>query len=176
MMDESVLFREHWATASPVTFVASGGIPIYFVPQSTVAAICGIPDALGCHTATPAIYVANNEGSQTYAASHEVLETEIDPNVNLSYDGLLVEVCDPASAAFEMDGVWVADFVYPRWYNLGTSGPWDPVGVVPGPQRVAPGGYDSNYPPAARDPLARRRLIAGVITDGWPALARDDRP
>jgi hypothetical protein len=95
----------------------------------------------------------------TVTASHELLEMLVDPSINLtvivqpdSSGGLLYpyEVCDPCEAdehGYDIDGVTVADFVYPSWFE-----PFRPAGTrfdhqnkIQKPFQLLPGGYIGVY-------------------------------
>ena len=92
----------------------------------------------------------------TVTASHEVLETLADPDINRtvvlpsppgSLGGIWIfayEVCDAVEAdalAREIDGVWLSDFVTRKWFQLGSTGQMDAYGFVKRPLDLAPGGY-----------------------------------
>jgi hypothetical protein len=82
----------------------------------------------------PEVHVAVRDAKQvgwnwTMAASHDLLETLVNPSLNLSIfdsaDGqkgnlYLREICDPVSSprlAYDIDGVTVSNFVYPAWFE-----------------------------------------------------------
>lgn len=86
-------------------------------------------------------------------ASHELLEMLADPGVNLTAfnwgdaNGYLyaVEVCDPVGGLlYDIDGVKVADFVFPAWFRVfdpDNDGPYDHLGAVRAPFRLGFGGF-----------------------------------
>ncbi len=83
-------------------------------------------------------------------ASHEFIETIVDPDVNLwvqtGKDDIsdAFEACDPVQGNFYTKGlVQVSDFVYPQWFVAGGTegGKFDHLGVLKSPFQVAPGGY-----------------------------------
>jgi hypothetical protein len=79
-------------------------------------------------------------------ASHEVLESVVDPECNAwcsSGDRLVAfEVCDPVqSQSYSIDGVLVSNWVTANWFVSGAPGPWDRLGKLRGPRTIARGGY-----------------------------------
>lgn len=82
---------------------------------------------------------------------HEVLETMADPLTNKTWampDRRVAayEVADAVESddfAYQIDGVWVTDFVLPSYFSTG-AGPWDFGGHLHGPcPALTPGGYMS---------------------------------
>lgn len=89
-------------------------------------------------------------------ASHEALELAADPHLNsVTYlpDGngasgwlVAIEVCDPVEHQFyigSMHAIPLSNFVLPGWYIPGYSGQVDKMSMLPGPLRIAAGGYAS---------------------------------
>lgn len=86
-------------------------------------------------------------------ASHELLEMLADPGVNLTAfnwgdtNGYLyaVEVCDPVnSLSYTIDGVAVANFVFPSWFRVfdpDNDGPYDHLGASRAPFALVFGGF-----------------------------------
>lgn len=117
--------------------------------------------------------------SQT--ASHEVIETLVDPNCArcaLSWDGRLwaYEAADaPESEGYEVDGVLLSDFVLPPYFEpvrslAGLKLDW--MGLIKKPLEILPGGYGQWFDPQAgwqqvfaqeenSEPRAYRRDHAG---------------
>lgn len=99
--------------------------------------------------------------SWTEIASHEVLEMVCNPRVNeyVMQAALLwaKEVCDPVmGTTFVVDGVKIANFVYPEFFIEGADGPFDHARVLKEPFSLAPTGYASitkfvNGAPVRRD-------------------------
>jgi hypothetical protein len=94
---------------------------------------------LGFHTNIGApnavIYTGNSPYWQrSYIFAHEVLEMLVDPHLTRKWpDGSLVEVCDPVLYfIYAPNGVHIADFVTPRWFNF-RVGPWDYARLLKGP-------------------------------------------
>lgn len=94
--------------------------------------------ALGYHELTPAgeplakVFAKTDAEfglNWTITFSHEVLEMIVDPYINLTVldqdsntTGMLYayEVCDATQAdqfGYQINGVWVSDFVYPAWFD-----------------------------------------------------------
>lgn len=87
--------------------------------------------------------------------SHEILEMLGD---FFCTDGVQVdasrwfarEMCDPCEAdalGYDIDvfgtKVTVSDFITPEWFKPGSDGPWSFKNNLPGPLKLAPGGYCS---------------------------------
>jgi hypothetical protein len=91
----------------------------------------------------------------TVTVSHELLEMLVDPAINLAVfqqpgttGGKLYscEICDPCEAdqyGYEIDGVTVADFVYPAWFQpfRPPGSRFDHLNKIQKPFEVLPGGY-----------------------------------
>ena len=57
---------------------------------------------------------------------HEVIETLVDPKVNRTKHGMLVEVCDPVEDyLYVVNGVQLTDFTFPSYWNKRSYGPYD---------------------------------------------------
>lgn len=121
----------------------------------------------GFHELTPdclplaAIAVAPESEARdwVHAASHELMEMLVDPDINLiamehpEGRGRLIarEICDPTAAyedGFELGGRWVANFVLPAWFRPegdGEPGQVDHRGLLSRPFEVRPGGYAAAF-------------------------------
>lgn len=79
--------------------------------------------------------------------SHEVLELAGDPSCSFwasaGRRAYCLEVCDPVEApTYEVQGVAVSNFVLPAWFDpQAETGPFDRLGLLPGPFSILPGGY-----------------------------------
>jgi hypothetical protein len=137
--------RKHWRVA-PISF-GPGGIPIYVDSSRQIANDCG-PGIDGCHgpgaDGKPAIWIADNwYDTETRTLSHEIIETAVDPNGQATVASYVAEPCDEVDAnSYQQDGVMLSDFVYPRWFMHGSSGPWDFMGTVRHALRLGGYGYD----------------------------------
>lgn len=106
----------------------------------------GLPGAFllyqGVHTPAQMGYVNYNitkNYSTSGTLSHEILEILTNPNV----DPGGFEVCDPVqNNHYMINGVEVANFVYPNYYMPGSAGPWDYNGLVKSPLLPIPGGVN----------------------------------
>ncbi|MDQ6721525.1 MAG: hypothetical protein M3003_12130 [Candidatus Dormibacteraeota bacterium] len=131
-------FGPAWGLDAQVTFVATGEEP---APGSWWLVILDNSDqagALGYHDLTKEglplgkVFAATDLAYRhkwTHTLSHELLEILADPDINLtvfvqadSSHGVLYsrEVCDACQAeayGYEIDGVFVSDFVYPAWFE-----------------------------------------------------------
>jgi hypothetical protein len=123
------------------------------------------PGALGYHgVATGGIPygVALAKTVQDYNASlsvtitHELFEMAVDPFVNDAvkvsryyYPFFMQETADPVEAErnayFRQTStglsVLISDFVLPKWFRAGSSGPWDFTRHTTAPLQILPGGY-----------------------------------
>jgi hypothetical protein len=102
----------------------------------------------------------------TIDASHEIIEMLVDPYGNRLQSSTaievangsikdiagkfeyLVEACDPCEAndhAYQIDGIWVSDFLTPHFYELDpTPGVrYSFTGAITAPRQILPGGYIS---------------------------------
>jgi hypothetical protein len=115
------------------------------------------------HEGYPVTYVFAKDdieqyGEYTSTLSHELLEMLADPGANLYADGFVriahggkrkamipYEVCDAVEEQlYLIDGVHVADFVLPEWFepeHPGRALTMDFLGVIRRPFELAPGGY-----------------------------------
>jgi len=82
--------------------------------------------------------------------SHELLEMLADPGINLLANGpgdieYCYEVCDACEAdqfGYQIDGVWVSDFVLPAWFeSFQKHGPFDHMNHITKPFQLLTGGY-----------------------------------
>lgn len=98
--------------------------------------------------------------SLSVTLSHEALEMIGDPYVDWwarMPNGQLecLEVCDRVQAdAYDIDGVWVSDFLGPRAFRNGL-GPYDFMRVLKSPWEIRRGGY------------AIRMTTSGQVTNVW---------
>ena len=139
--------------------------------------------ALGYHDVTSgglplgkvfALADEQNGKTWTITASHELLEMLGDPDINLTalVEGnngagrlFAYEVCDPCEDdqfAYAIDGVQVADFVTPAWFEtFRKKGPFDFQKQIEEPFSLLPGGYIGVYD-----------IAAGT---GWQQITKDLR-
>lgn len=85
------------------------------------------------------------------AASHELCETDVDPDCGDMIDlpdgsaEIPKEVCDPVQGdSYESEpgsGLYLSNFVGPRWFNDGSDGPYDQMGMCTRTFELRPGGY-----------------------------------
>jgi hypothetical protein len=119
----------------------------------------GVPGAVAHHgyfAGLPwSIIGCRETGSWTVAGSHEALEYLVNLRLDqwaVGPEGSLwpMEIADPVesdvySIRVELFGkvrhVEVSNYVYPSYWREGSNGPWDRMGVLPGPFTIAPGGY-----------------------------------
>jgi hypothetical protein len=159
-------FAPAWALpASPVSYISSKATP----SDGALLTVVDDPDqpgVLGWHTEGEqgvifgyvfAAPVLDNGGevltgaTYTVAAtlSHEVLETIVDPHVNLWASGpdnwvISPEVCDPVeNGSYEIAGVSVSNFVTPAWFDAQAAdgATFDYLRRVTKPFEMDKGGY-----------------------------------
>lgn len=116
--------------------------------QNTKGAIIGL---IGAQTNLDAGGgILSGSPSVSSDLSHELLETAVDPFVNLWADmpngksEVAREVCDPVQdESYEIDGVAVSSWVYPAWFNdrLPVGEPVDKLGSLSRPFTRTSGGY-----------------------------------
>lgn len=121
------------------------------------------PNAFGAHTRLGVAVFGYVDASLCLALrepvsrvlGHELFEMLVDPAVDRWADTpgggrVALEVSDPVQRFSRQEvgeffgattTVEVADYVTPAWFQAGSPGPWDAMGVLPGPFAVADGGY-----------------------------------
>lgn len=117
------------------------------------------PEALSYHTeknGTPFAAILYGQGWE-FLASHDLIEMLIDPHGNRLAKGpsprpgdrhdvsFLVEVCDPCASeknGYDIDGIRVADFCTPQYYDAKSSGErYSFTKAISKPFEVLKGGY-----------------------------------
>lgn len=155
----------HWAR--PRIAFGSSGINVYVEGQAAINRDCEDVGDVACHAnpaGVPVIYLLRNRFTdETVSVSHEVMETVINPGpVNLVMGGRRAEVADPVSnSTYDVNGVWVSDFVYPNWFVAGSRGPWDEMDTA---TRALDALYGYDPGGVARLPVQRFTVVndAGV--------------
>ncbi len=154
-------FEPIWKATAIVHFAANDEVLQPGAWKFALVDQLDVNGALGYHTdeGTPSalidVALCLREGvAWSGCLSHEVLEAAADPECVRCFDvGSKVyslEVCDACEDSkkldgtdYQIDGVTVEDFVTPDWFIPGSSGPWDFLGVLPGPLTRTANGYDS---------------------------------
>jgi len=144
---QSLQLRAAWQT--PCVQFAAGGWPVYLKIGA------GEPHGEHFYYGQPyALVWTGGATSESWSRdfSHEILETLVDPTTNRDVwrDSVdqAVEVADPVEwNGYQLDGVFVSDFVFPSWFAGATTG--DPkcqgaVCVFPGPV-IAPADASGPY-------------------------------
>jgi hypothetical protein len=122
--------RWHWHT--PRICFARTGWRIYLIRRT------GPLGSYGYHSVDPAgnpyavaygipLSVGNTDSYFSYTLSHEVFETLVDPSA-VALDGAFHrEIADPVvgDETYGVDGIYLADWVYPSWFVPHSHGPWD---------------------------------------------------
>jgi hypothetical protein len=171
-------FGPTWKINCTVSFVSGSGT----TPDPEIASgdgaifVCDTPDGqdAGYHAqnehSIPFGYVfteAAAADNQAWSAvlSHEILEMAADPHLNtlkIGPDprddartaGYLMEVCDPVNGStYPLDGSFVADFVMPNFYEVGTTRKTVFHGATIKPFTHAAGGYIEFYDPKSGSKL-----------------------
>lgn len=146
----------------PKQFASVAEVPVE-MPVIRVADYVDDPDALGYHTEDgdrviglvgartildAGGAVLTGPDSISACLSHEVLEASINPFVGSWQDGpdgheYATEVADPCQdRSYEISGVAVSDFVYPRWFDSqAQGGQFDYLGAIKAPFARTSGGY-----------------------------------
>lgn len=110
----------------------------------------------------------------TEIVSHEVIEMLGDPWVNLEVargDELWPrELCDAVQGQYYrtplIEGVEVANFVYPEYFLEGSDGPYDHLGRLSRPFSVAPTGYSL---------VTKGGVTKPTYGEGYPSWRREPR-
>ncbi len=119
----------------------------------TVSDLSNVPGAEGYHDDSGDIpegfafmLGSLDEGSVTI--SHECCELIRDQDAagfRLAMNGIAYadEACDAVEdkTYLASNGVLLSDYVLPEWYQDGSQGPWDKLGVLTGPLTKTSGGY-----------------------------------
>lgn len=124
--------------------------------------------------------IAQRKEAWTVIASHEVLEMVVNPRVNeyvLRGEVLWAkEVCDPVmGTTIEVNGVKLANFVYPEFFVDGADGPFDHARVLTKPFTLAPTGYASVTSFPVGTPF-RRDIYGDIPHETPPAFPPPGRP
>jgi len=93
-----------------------------------------------------------NGGNWTVTFSHELLELLADPEINAClldesgqklYATEVCDACEDDSFAYPIDGVYVSDFVLPKFWmpSVPVTGPLSYTGAVTKPLQILTGGY-----------------------------------
>lgn len=147
---ESRQLSRWWGT--PVVSFDGTGWPL-IATAGPAPVTCG---CLGIHTVDTSgrpyaeAWITSHPTAQSTAElSHELLEMLVDPDGLRVMGGTLAEVCDPVSnETYPLDGVMVADFVYPSWFTPGATGPYDALRLPISPLTSRYGQFPDGHPPA----------------------------
>lgn len=104
----------------------------------------------------------NKTLSVSSVLSHEVLETSLNPGVDVmadAGDGFVwdYEVCDPVEGdAYPIFAeIMVSNFVHPAFFDQSATSNFDHMGTLTKPFSLAPGGYASRMPSGQRADIHR---------------------
>ncbi len=100
-------------------------------------------------------------------ASHELMELLVDPQLNrvaLGPKGEVfdMEVCDPVqsdSCGYRINDILVSNFVFPSWFQIDGTPPYDHRGLVKQPFEIFSGGTSNGAAGQARPGLGTRRAL-----------------
>lgn len=132
-----------WWHFPPISF-GKGGWPIYIVSGVGIGTYhydgrFELADARLAGLVIPAtpyavIDRAKADGFAEFSETldHEILEMLANPHIDRYYAGRLVEICDRVEMDEYADrrGVWLEDFVLPRWFSPDHSGRLDYLGKL----------------------------------------------
>jgi hypothetical protein len=114
-----------------------------------------VDSALGYHTDYGGIIyglvLAQDTVGTGVTLSHEILEMLVDPDAEEWRGDVALEVCDPVEADVyqsppvtilgETRQVLLSNYVYPAWFDVAASGPYDRMGKLTAPLAMTSGGY-----------------------------------
>jgi hypothetical protein len=143
-------------------------------PEGVIGGIIGVQAIIACGGG---VLAAGASGDSVSAVvSHEVIEAKFDPNANLYADMLAAggafkgfasmafELCDPVqSSGYEINGVFVSNFVLPSYFDPSGPGPWDYLRHLRGPFSLEAGGYA-----IVRTAPGDERSIFAAVSDARP--------
>lgn len=127
-------------------------------PAIQIARVCDDAEALAYHTESASGAISGLVGVETCkadgvdwrsAASHEIVETTIDPFCNMfaltgdeSGEAISDEPCDAVEdGSYQKHGVAVSNFVLPAWLDIEGEAPFDFMGKLSAPMTKTAGGY-----------------------------------
>lgn len=107
--------------------------------------------------------------------SHEVIEMLGDPWINLEVRRCLDlwprELCDAVQGQYYkppfIDGLEVANFVFPEYFIEGAKGPFDQLNTLTAPFSIAPTGYSI---------VRKEGLMKAIYGEGYASWRRELRP
>lgn len=169
-------FAARWGASAILTPTRQAGDWLMFVQDSI-----GAPGDLAYHVfqnGLPQIRVdagaiRRSGASLAQAIDHEVKEALADPTAAQTVAlpggaGIIVkEVCDPVSGdGLDLGGGLIgANFVYPNWFEEGSTGPWDERGLCAAAFDVRPGGYKEELPTGSNQwELTALRDTTGLLS------------
>ncbi len=144
--------------------VPSGSWIVYIMDTSDQAGALGYHDLTSDGYPIAKVFAKDDQKyglSWTVTASHEILETELDPYIqntvfaqtsNTGGTLFSLEVCDAVeddSFGYKINGILLSDFVYPAWFEdfrAPNSTQFDHMNVVKAPLQLAKGGYIGVFP------------------------------
>jgi hypothetical protein len=166
-------FKHYWGVSAKLYYCPPGITPPKNMWALYLLDTSDSPGALGYHDANAQgipqgkvfVKTAKNSGAKwSVTTSHEILEMLIDPWGMTSFfqdftSGMrrlvAMEVCDPCEAdkyAYQIDGIWVSNFVTPYWYHpfediaeLDNQIKYDYKGLINKSFTTLPGCHQSYY-------------------------------
>lgn len=150
-------FDPAWGTSTKLAFSPfppAKSEVLHIVDEDTKA-----PGALGYHDVASGVPYGRVLAKTTLKANfslsvtitHELFEMAVDPYTNDAvkvsrywYPFYLQETGDPVESdqfGYTRDGVLISDFVLPKWFRVGSSGPWDFARHTTRPLQILHGGY-----------------------------------
>ncbi|MGO9605547.1 MAG: metallophosphoesterase family protein [Candidatus Binataceae bacterium] len=179
-------FTPAWGLEAELALVPHGGKPaqgtwwLVILDHSDQAGVMGIHDVTDEGLPLAKVFAGTlkeTHRSWTVATSHELLEMLVDPGVNLAAcvdngNGTTFyayEICDPCERddyGYEIDGIEVADFVFPAWFEpfrKPSQSRFDQCCHITCWLQLLPGGYATVLDPS------RGNGWHQVYADGTPA-------
>lgn len=142
-------FSPSWGGSAKIDQV-SGGWPIYLTDVSDVQGALGYHDVDASEIPYAKVFITTSQQagvSWQSVASHEVLETLADSNVNTTDVGIdgcdwYQEVGDPVEdLSYIKNGVELSNFITPSWFINGGKAPFDFMNALSAPFTLTSGGY-----------------------------------
>ncbi len=153
-------FGPLWFIGAKLNIVEKAGKinPTIFIMDTSDTTVPGYHDINDASVPVAFVYAKTAKDTGTpwqIQASHELLSLLLDPYANLASEGqwlgrtvfFAYEVCDPVQGdgGYTIDGVPVANFLFPTWYIGNTAEQYDYNGTLDAPWTISSGGTLSYF-------------------------------